>query len=117
MHIGPQVAAAGAKIEEGVNHPLARPVVGVLAAAAGRVDREAISLQQIAGIGAGTGGVHRRMFQQPNQLRRGAASDGGDPRLHFGDGGGIVDRQVADPPFRLGEGFGHLVRLRWGALT
>ena len=96
--VRPEVRTATLQIEHQVGDPLARAVIGVLAAAAGREHREAGRCQQVLGACAGTGGVERRVLEQPAQFWRPAGADRLDPLLHRGQGGGIGDRMTADPP-------------------
>ena len=97
----PHVLAARPEVEHDVDHPLAGAVVGVLAAAAGDVDREAHRLQQVLLPGAGPGRVQGRVFQQPDQFAGAAGPDVGDPRLHLGQGVGVGDRGLRNAPFGL----------------
>ena len=62
------VATAGIEVEHDIDDPLAGPVVGVLSATAGDMDRKAAGVGQILGPGRGAGGVERRMFEQPDRL-------------------------------------------------
>ena len=66
MDIAAQVRPARPQIDHGIGDPLARPVIGELAAAAGAVDREAAWLQQVALARAGASGIERGMLQQPD---------------------------------------------------
>ena len=69
-----------------IGDALARPVIGVLPAAAGLEHRQPVRIEQVGGVRAGPGGVERRMLEQPHQLWRGAVADRRDPPLHFRDG-------------------------------
>ena len=51
------------EVEHDVGDALARPVIGVLPAAAALVDRQALWLEQVFGPRAGAGGVERRVLQ------------------------------------------------------
>ena len=70
------------QVEHYIDHPLARPVIGHLAAAAGLVHRES-GIQQFGGRGAGPGGIERRVLDQPDQFGRAAGGDRGNARIHF----------------------------------
>ena len=85
---------------------LAGPVIGVAPAAPGRVDREALRIEQLGRVGAGAGGVERRMLEQPDQLARLAGADRRGARLHLGQRLGIGGQARRHPPFdrRLGDG-------------
>ena len=58
------------QIEHDVGHPLARPVIGELAAAAGLEDGKAVRAHQILRLRARAGGVEGRMLEQPHLFRR-----------------------------------------------
>src|SRR6202030_3228118 len=62
-HESAHVAAAPLEVEHRIGHALARPVIGELAAAAGRKYRKA-RLEQMFGARAGPGGVERRMLKE-----------------------------------------------------
>ena len=62
---GAHVGLAPVEVEHDVGHALAGAVVGELAAAADVVHRKA-RLDQLRRLRAGTGGVERRMLQQPD---------------------------------------------------
>jgi hypothetical protein len=59
-------------------------VIGHLATTAALVNGKA-RVEHVGAIGAGAGGVERRMLDQPDQLGRFAAGDGLDACLHEGD--------------------------------
>ena len=96
--VRPEVRPAALQIEHQVGDPLTRAMIGVLATPAGREHREAGRRQQVLGARAGTGGVERRVLEQPAQLRRATGADRLDPLLHDGQRVGIGNRLVADPP-------------------
>src|SRR5690606_23519220 len=98
-HIGADVAAAAVEVEHDIGHALAGPVIGVLAAAARRVDREAARIGQVLCPGGGPGGVERRMLEQPDHLVRLAGGDCGHPRFHEGQHLLIGHEALARPPF------------------
>ena len=67
-------------------------------------------IDQLGRIGAGPGGIERRMFQQPHPLARVPGDDRGGARLHVGQRLRIIDRRGVDAPFDLigkGEGVDH----------
>ena len=98
--IAAQVGPAALQVEHDIADPLARPVIGVLAAAPGGEDREAVRRQQIGRLGAGAGGVERRVLEQPDQLARRPRPDGGDPGLHDADRLGIGHQGRPGAPVR-----------------
>ena len=89
------------EIEHEIADPLARPVIGVAPAAPGRDDGKA-RVEQVGGVGAGAGGVDRRVFEQPDQLARAARRDRRGARLHLGERLRIVGRAGVDAPFDVG---------------
>ena len=103
VNIAAQIGVAPPQIEHGIDDALARPVIGVLAAATGLIDRETVRRQQVVGFCAGAGGIERRMLQQPQQLRGAALADRLHARIHFGQRVGIGDRLVGYPPFGIGD--------------
>ena len=60
------------EVEHHIADPLAGPVIGVAAAAAGLVHREILRVEQLGGIGAGAGGEQGRVLEQPDAFARGA---------------------------------------------
>ena len=100
------------QVEHDIADPLAGAVIGVLAAPAGPVDREAVGGQEIGRLGAGARRIEGGMLQEPGQLRRGAGADILGPGIHDAEGGVIVDRGVVDPPFHVFRGLPLL--LAWG---
>jgi hypothetical protein len=72
-------------------------MIGELAAAPGAIDGKA-GIDQVAVIGAGAGGIDRRMFQQPHQLLRLTLGDGGGACFHLRHSLGIGDGMVGYPP-------------------
>ena len=105
-HIGVQIAAARLEIEHGIGDALARPVIGPLPAAPGAVDRQQGGVGQIGILGAGSGGIERRVLQQPDQLAGAGMADSLDTRLHRRYRLGIGHRHRADPPFGAAVGTG-----------
>lgn len=107
-HEGPDILATPLEVEHHVGHPLARPVVGVLSGrGAAGVNREAAGLDEVAGVGAGTGGIKGRVLDEPDQFSRARLRNGGDTFLHEGDGALVVDEASLDAPFdrrRAGDG-------------
>ena len=97
-HVAPHVGRAALQVEHQVDHALARPVIGELPAAADLVDREA-RIDQVGRVGAGAGGVERRVLEQPHQLGRAAVRDRGGARIHRGERHVVRHEAVAHPPF------------------
>ena len=77
-------------------------MIGHLAAAAG-LEHGETGFEHVGAVGAGAGGVERRVLDEPDQLRRRAGGDGRDARVHDGEGLGIGDRPVRDQPFDRGR--------------
>ena len=98
VDVEPDVRLAAVEIEHQVGDPLAGAVIGVLAAAPGPVDREAIRRQQVRRLGAGAGGVERCVLHQPDALGGCSLADGGDAGLHGGDRFVIIDAPVGNGP-------------------
>jgi hypothetical protein len=92
------VAAALVEVEHDVGDALAGPVIGVLAAAADLENGKTIRRDQVLRLGAGAGGVERRMLQQPDQLAGPSRGDFGDARLHGDQRLGIPDEPRAHRP-------------------
>src|SRR3546814_18014848 len=63
--IGAHVAPAPRQVELDIADALARPVIGIAPAAPGVVNRE-LRVEQLGGIGARSGGIERRMLNQPD---------------------------------------------------
>src|SRR5665213_605460 len=97
--IAVQIEAAALQIEHDIADALARSVIGELPAAAGLEHRKEVGRDEILGPRAGARRVERRVFQQPDQLRRGAGADRGDALLHPPHRRLIGDRRVVDLPF------------------
>ena len=74
---GAHVGAAALEVEHDIGHPLARPVIGELAAAPGAIDGKA-RVEEVGRLGAGAGRVERRVLDQPDAL--GGASLRRSPR-------------------------------------
>ena len=102
-HEAAHVGAAALQIQHHIGDPLARPVVGVLAAAPAAVDGKARRLDEVVLLGRRAGGVERRVLQQPHHLRRLTGADGGDPSLHDGDRARIVHEARFDAPLDGGR--------------
>src|SRR3954451_20529500 len=66
-HIGAYVRPAPLQVEHHVGHPLARAVIGELAAASGGEQRESW-IEQVVLPAAGAGSVERRTLQQTYQF-------------------------------------------------
>ena len=97
-HEAAHVRPALLEVEHHIGHALARPVVGHLPAAAALEHRET-RLDQLAGLGAGAGGVKGRVLEQPDQLALTSGRDGGGAGVHDGHSGFIGHRLVAHAPF------------------
>ena len=78
----PHIASARFEVQHDVGNALARAVVGVLAAAAGRKDRKPVGIYQVGVVSAGAGGVYGGMFKQPNLLIRLSIRDGCNSPFH-----------------------------------
>ena len=105
--IGPHVGLAPVEIEHHIGHPLARPVIGELAAAAGLVHRKT-RFDEVLRLRAGSGGVERWVLEQPDQLGRCARGDRRRPLVHHCECCRVADRTIADPPLhRRAAGGGH----------
>ena len=96
--IGPHVGPAALEVEHDVSDPLPGSVIGELAAAAGAMDRKA-GFDEVALLRAGSGGVKRRMLDQPDALGRGSARDRLGSRLHLSQSVGILRQSRGDDPF------------------
>ena len=92
------VRRAALEVEHHIGDPLAGPVIGELAAAAGGMDGEA-RLDQLLRLRRGAGGVKRRMLEEPDQFARLAARDRVGARGHGGKRLVVSDAFVADAPF------------------
>ncbi len=95
---GADVLPAAAQIEHDIGDPLAGPVIGDLAAAAGLVQREAQGLRVELRRGC-AGRIERRMFEQQNFFSGRARRDRGHPRLHPVECIGIGRNPVEHAPF------------------
>ena len=93
-----QVRPAPPEINHHIADALAGAMIGHLAAAAALVNREA-GVQDVGEVGAGAGGIKRRVLDQPDQLRRLAIGDRFDARLHDRQRIRIGDGRIADAPF------------------
>lgn len=82
-------------------------MIGIFTAAARGEDGKAIRLDEIGGVGAGAGGIKRRMLQKPDKFVGLAAGDGRNFALHFVDRQSVRDETVRDSPAngrRTGDG-------------
>ena len=86
------------EVEHQIADALARAVIGVAAAAAGLVDREAERIEQLGRVGAGAGGEQGRMLEQPDAFARRAGADRRGALLHEGERLRVRHERVADPP-------------------
>ena len=98
--VGAHVAPAAVEVEHRVGDALARPVVGVLAAAPRAIDREAVGREQVLRPRRRAGGVERRMLDEPDELARRPGQHRLDPRLHRGHGLGVGNGPVGNAPLR-----------------
>ena len=97
-YISAHVAPALCQVELDITDPLAGSVIGITPAAA-RVINGKARIEQFGGIGAGSRGVERRMFEQPDAFAAVASVDRGGARLHIGQRRGIVGQARGDDPF------------------
>ena len=93
------VAAAPFEVEHQVADPLAGAMIGVAAAAACLVDREAQRIEQLGGVGAGAGSEQGRMLEQPDAFRSLAGADRGGALFHECERLPVVHEAVANAPF------------------
>ena len=100
MDVAADVAAAAVQVEQDIGHELARPVIGVLPAAAAGIDRKAGGIEQIGRLCADTRCIKRGMLQQPNEFGRMTGANGLGARLHLSDGEVIRHRSGAEPPLK-----------------
>jgi hypothetical protein len=98
--VGAHVRSSPFQVQHRIGDPLARTVIGELAAAAGLKHREA-GVEQIAGPAAGAGGVERRVLQQPHQFARFVGRDVGHARFHLSHGIGVGHWFGRNPPFHI----------------
>ena len=96
VDVAAQVAAAPLEVEQNVGHPLAGPMIGEATAAAGLEHREAVRIEELGRVGAGAGGIKRRVLEQPDELARPTGADRLDPFLHRRHRQG-VGHEVARP--------------------
>ena len=96
--IGAHVGPAALEVEHHIGDPLAGSVIGELAAAPGAKDREA-RVDQVAVLGAGAGGVERRMLEEPDALGRGSVRDRVGARFHLRQRVGVFGQSGRDDPF------------------
>ncbi|MND95854.1 hypothetical protein D3C80_881190 [compost metagenome] len=93
------VTASLVQVQHDIGHALARSVIGELPAPSRAMHRKPIGREQVRVPGRDPGRVERRVFQQPDHFIGRARRDGGDARLHGGDGGLIVDIARRHRPF------------------
>src|SRR5207244_6207266 len=93
-YIAAQIAAASFEVEHHIDDPLPGPVIGELAAAPGRKDREA-RYKKLLRPGAGASRIERGMFNEPDQFRCRPGGDRSGPRLHGGKRLGVADGALA----------------------
>ncbi len=96
-HEAAHVRSAMLEVEHHIGDALARPVIGELAAPTGQMDGKS-RVHQFLRLGAGAGGVERRMLEQPHQLGSPALGDGGGARLHERQGHLVRDKAMRDAP-------------------
>jgi hypothetical protein len=95
---GPDVLLAPLQVEHDVDDALSRPVIGVFAAAARLVHRKSVGHDEVRCIGAGAGGIERRMFDEPYEFVRFAGRDCRCFALHRFHSLGIIDERRRDSP-------------------
>ena len=110
-NVGAHVAEAATDVEHDIADALSGTMIGVLAAATGAVDGKASPIQEIAVSGAGAGRVERGVLQQPDQLARGAGSDGIDAGGHDRASRLIGHKPARDEPFDGRVGAFHALSL------
>ena len=98
-HIASNVRRARIQVEHRIGDPLAGPVIGELAAAAGAMNGKAPGVEEVGVTRARAGGVERRMLQEPHAFARLAGGNCGGSRLHLRHGFGIGHQPLAEPPF------------------
>ena len=83
LYEGPDVAPALPQVEHYIDHALARPMIGILPATAGLVDREPVRGEEIASNRGSACRIEGRMLDQPYRFtggsvgnRRGTGSHG-----------------------------------------
>ena len=96
--VAAKVGAALVQVEHQVDHALAGAVISELAAAAGAEDGEPVGRDEVLVLGAGAGGIERRMLHQPDKLRRLARGNCGSARFHGGDSLGVGEEPFRDDP-------------------
>ena len=92
VHVAAHIAVAAGEIEHDIGDALPGSVIGIAAAAAGPVHRQALRVEQVFVARAGPGGVERRVLEQPDELGSRAGADRRDPRLH------LLDRAARNRP-------------------
>ncbi|MBA7705861.1 hypothetical protein ES703_114701 [subsurface metagenome] len=97
-HIGAHVGPAALEVEHHIGDALAGPVIGELAAAAGREQGKA-GVEQVLVLAAGPRGVERGVLQQPDQFARPPGGDIGRAGLHRSHRLEIGHGRIGDPPF------------------
>src|SRR6185312_1267999 len=70
LDIAPEVGAAALQVQHDVADALPGSMIGILPAPARAVHWEEPGVHQVGRLGAGAGGVERRVLEQPDQLRR-----------------------------------------------
>jgi hypothetical protein len=96
---GAHIAAAPRQVQHDIGHALARPVIGVFAAAARLIDGKAVRHQQVFAPGTGAGRVERRVLEQPDQLAGRAVGNRRRPRFHEGQRLRVGHLALGDGPF------------------
>src|SRR5690606_25201373 len=92
------VTTPAIEIKHHIGDALPRSVIGILPAAP-RLKHRKARLQQILGPGTGSGGIKRRMLDQPDGFIRRASGYGGDPAFHEAFGFRVAGQAAAVYPF------------------
>jgi len=95
---GADVLPPGRQVQHHIGHPLAGPVIGELAAAAGAEDREPVGVEEVGVPRRDASGIEGWMLQQPDQLPGLAPGDRPGPGLHGRHRLGVVDLARRDRP-------------------
>ncbi len=90
------------QVEHDVDDALARAVPGVATAAPDPNDRQVSGVAQFVRFGAGPGGQHRFVFEQPDRLARARRQDRLDAPLHVAQRRTVGARRGRGRPFRRG---------------
>ena len=100
VDVAPHVAPAFVQVELDIADPLTGAVIGVAPAAPGLVDGKA-RIDQLGRIGAGAGGVERRVLEQPDPLARRPRPDRFRARVHVRQCRFVIGQARRDLPFDI----------------